>query len=234
MLQGKTVLITSGGTIEKWDDVRGHTNLSKGTMGCLLAEEAFTAGAKVIYMHGYFAKLPEHVEHMQAVRFEGIEDLGRKLKDTLENIQVDAVIMAVAGSDWVIDKVLDQSGKEMTERGKMPSDEPPIIHFKKAPKLLAEIKKWAPDTALVGFKLEATVDVDYLIDRAKLRMETSNAEFMVANTSKSLYGKDEPHFIIGKDGQVIEVSGKEQTAKKLIEMLENTSLSPKEKYGVPS
>ena len=234
MLQGKTVLITSGGTIEKWDDVRGHTNLSKGTMGCLLAEEAFTAGAKVIYMHGYFAKLPKHVEHMQAVRFEGIEDLGRKLKDTLENIQVDAVIMAVAGSDWVIDKVLDQSGKEMTERGKMPSDEPPIIHFKKAPKLLAEIKKWAPDTALVGFKLEATVDVDYLIDRAKLRMETSNAEFMVANTSKSLYGKDEPHFIIGKDGQVIEVSGKEQTAKKLIEMLENTSLSPKEKYGVPS
>ena len=39
MLQGKTVLITSGGTFEKWDNVRGHTNLSKGTMGCYLAEE---------------------------------------------------------------------------------------------------------------------------------------------------------------------------------------------------
>ena len=227
MLQGKTVLITSGGTMEKWDDVRGHTNLSKGTMGCLLAEEAFEAGAEVIYMHGYFAKLPKHVEHMKAVRFEGIEDLGRKLKDTLENSPVDVVIMAVAGSDWVIDKVLDQSGREMTERGKMPSDEPPIIHFKKAPKLLAEIKKWAPGTTLVGFKLEATEDVDYLIGRAELRMETSNAAFMVANTSKSLYGKEEPHFIISRDGQVIEVSGKEQTAKELMELLENESLYQK-------
>ena len=231
MLQGKTVLITSGGTMEKWDDVRGHTNLSKGTMGCLLAEKAFEAGAEVIYMHGYFAKLPEHAGHMKAVRFEGIEDLGRKLKDTLENSPVDVVIMAVAGSDWVIDKVLDQSGREMTERGKMPSDEPPIIHFKKAPKLLAEIKKWAPGTTLVGFKLEATEDVDYLIGRAKLRMETSNAAFMVANTSKSLYGKEEPHFIISMDGQVIEVSGKEQTAKELMELLENERLS--QKMGTP-
>ncbi|MGM9950077.1 MAG: phosphopantothenoylcysteine decarboxylase [Lysinibacillus sp.] len=234
MLKGKTVLITSGGTMEKWDDVRGHTNLSKGTMGCLLAEKAFEAGAEVIYMHGYFAKLPVHAEHMQLVRFEGIEDLGSKLKGMLEREQVDVVIMAVAGSDWVIDKVLDQSGREMTERGKMPSDEPPIIHFKKAPKLLAEIKKWAPDTTLVGFKLEATEDVDYLIGRAKLRMDMSDAQFMVANTSKSLYGKDEPHFIVKQNGDMMEVSGKEQTAKMLMDMLENNILSRQGKNGLSS
>lgn len=234
MLQEKTVLITSGGTMEKWDDVRGHTNLSKGTMGCLLAEKAFAAGAKVIYMHGYFTKLPEHAEHMQLVRFEGIENLSSKLKRILESEQVDVVIMAVAGSDWIIDKVFDQSGKEITEKGKMPSDEPPIIHFKKAPKILAEIKKWAPETTLVGFKLEATEDADYLIGRAKLRMETSNAQIMVANTSKSLYGKDEPHFIIKQNGEMIETSGKDQTAQSLIETLNNEFLIQKEKLGVLS
>lgn len=231
MLQGKTVLITSGGTMEKWDDVRGHTNLSKGTMGGMLAEKALAAGAKVIYMHGYFAKLPEHAEQMQLVRFEGIEDLGSKLKGMLEQKQVDVVIMAVAGSDWVIDKVFNQSGKEMTEKGKMPSDEPPVIHFKKAPKLLAEIKKWAPHTTLVGFKLEATEDMDYLISRARLRMETSDAQMMVANTSKSLYGKEEPHLLIKRNGEIQEVSGKEQAAQSLIEALKE-ELSDKEHTGM--
>ena len=232
MLQGKTVVITSGGTMEKWDDVRGHTNLSKGTMGCLLAEKAFAGGANVIYMHGYFAKLPEHADQMQLVRFGGIEDLGVKLKEKLESGQVDAVIMAVAGSDWVIDKVFDQSGKEMTEKGKMPSDEPPIIHFKKAPKLLAEIKKWSPKTTLIGFKLEATEDIEYLINRAKLRMEASGAQMMVANTSKSLYGKEEPHFIIKQHGEIVETSGKELTAVSLIEMLKDEFVSLKEKTGI--
>ena len=58
MLKGKKLLITSGGTFEKWDNVRGHTNLSKGIMGCYLADYAYKKGADVIYMHGYFTQLP--------------------------------------------------------------------------------------------------------------------------------------------------------------------------------
>lgn len=217
-LEGKKVLITSGGTLEKWDRVRGHTNLSKGTMGCFLAEAAFSMGAEVIYLHGYFTKLPKHKESMRLIGFEGIEDLGDKVKDIVQSEKVDFVIMAAAGSDWLIDKVYDQSGNLMTEKGKMPSDEPPIIHFKKAPKVLGQIKSWAPETTLIGFKLEATEDIQYLIERAKLRMEESRAEFMVANSSNSLYG-DVQHFIISRNGEVVEVEGKEKTAKALMEIL---------------
>jgi len=218
-LQGKKVLITSGGTLEKWDNVRGHTNLSKGAMGCFLAEAALSAGAEVIYLHGYFAKLPENASKMRLIMFEGIEDLGAKIKAVVQDEFVDFLIMAAAGSDWIIDKVFDQSGNLMEEKGKMPSDEPPIIHFKKAPKILGQIKAWSPDTTLIGFKLEATEDLDYLISRAKLRMDSSNAEFMVANSSKSLYGMDEPHFIVAKDGEVVRMDGKEKTASKLLEIL---------------
>ncbi|KGR90489.1 hypothetical protein CD30_11140 [Ureibacillus massiliensis 4400831 = CIP 108448 = CCUG 49529] len=218
-LQGKKVLITSGGTLEKWDRVRGHTNLSKGTMGCFLAEAALTKGAEVIYLHGYFAKLPENAKSMRTVMFEGIEDLANKMKEIIQSEQVDFVIMAAAGSDWVIDKVYDQSGNLMDEKGKMPSDEPPIIHFKKAPKVLGQIKQWDTKLTLIGFKLEATDDIDFLIKRAKLRMESSNAEYMVANSSNSLYGKDEPHFIISSNGDVTRVEGKEKTANTLFEIL---------------
>lgn len=219
MLQGKTIVITSGGTLEKWDQVRGHTNLSKGIMGCYLAEAAIDAGAKVIYLHGYFAKLPARIKQMYPISFEGIVDLGDQLKTLLQQEKIDIVIMAAAGSDWVIDKVFDQSGNELTEKGKMPSDEPPIIHFKKAPKLLPEIKKWAPEVKLVGFKLEATSDIDYLLQRARLRMESANAAMMVANSSLSLYGNGEPHYIVKQSGEVIQVNGKEATAHALITQL---------------
>ncbi|MFJ7732526.1 phosphopantothenoylcysteine decarboxylase [Lysinibacillus sp. NPDC097231] len=219
-LQGKTVLITSGGTLEKWDRVRGHTNLSKGSMGCYLAEAALAAGADVLYMHGYFAQLPTSQDKMRTVPFEGIEDLGNKVRQAVQEEKVDIVIMAAAGSDWVIDKVYDQSGNLMEEAGKMPSDEPPIIHFKKAPKILGQIKDWQPNVTLIGFKLEATSDVDFLLARARLRMDSANAQFMVANSSQSLYGEDEPHWIVPAEGQPIKVMGKEQTAKALMECLQ--------------
>lgn len=219
-LQGKTVLITSGGTLEKWDRVRGHTNLSKGTMGCYLAEAALAAGANVVYMHGYFAQLPENHNKMTLIKFEGIEDLGQKVCHAVQQQQVDIVIMAAAGSDWVIDKVYDQSGNLMEEAGKMPSDEPPIIHFKKAPKVLGQIKGWQPKVTLVGFKLEATDDEEFLLARARLRMETANAQFMVANSSQSLYGGDEPHWIVPAEGQPIKVMGKQQTAQALMACLQ--------------
>lgn len=218
MLTGKKVVITSGGTFEKWDNVRGHTNLSKGTMGCYLAEAALAKGAHVIYMHGVFAQQPLNKEAMQRIQFEGIEDLGEQLKNLLQKEPIDYVIMAVAGSDWLIDKVFDQSGNELTEKGKMPSDEPPIIHFKKAPKILAQIKNWAPKTTLVGFKLEATNDEAYLIERASLRMEAAQANYMVANSSQSLYGVMEPHYIIDQSGQVIKVDGKQAAANALIDL----------------
>ncbi|WP_233549431.1 phosphopantothenoylcysteine decarboxylase [Lysinibacillus yapensis] len=218
-LEGKKVLITSGGTLEKWDNVRGHTNLSKGTMGCYLAEAALEAGGEVIYLHGYFAQLPANASLMKTIMFEGIEDLGNKIQSIVSSEFIDFVIMAAAGSDWIIDQVYDQKGNLMEENGKMPSDEPPIIHFKKAPKILGQIKGWSPETTLIGFKLEATENVDYLIDRAKLRMDSSNADFMVANSSKSLYGLNEPHFIVKKDGEIIKSNGKQNTAYKLFEVL---------------
>ncbi|GGG19053.1 hypothetical protein GCM10007425_12000 [Lysinibacillus alkalisoli] len=218
-ITGKTVLITSGGTLEKWDNVRGHTNLSKGIMGCYLAEAALAAGANVIYVHGYFAKLPNHAEQMCLIGFEGIEHLGSIIQQYVQEEKVDIVIMAAAGSDWLVDKVFDQSGNELTEQGKMPSDEPPIIHFKKAPKILPQIKKWQPNVTLIGFKLEATTDEVELKKRAMKRMQTSQAQFMVANSSASLYGEHEPHWIIAANGEVIRVEGKEATAQQLMKIV---------------
>ena len=68
-------------------------------------------------------------------------------------------------------------------------------------------------------KLEATDDLNYLLGRAKIRMDSSDAAYMVANSSKSLYGNGEPHFIVGRDGNFVQTDGKQETAVRLIEIL---------------
>ena len=78
---------------------------------------------------------------MRLIQFEGLYDLGEKIKNIVQSEHIVIVIMGAAGSDWVVDKVLDQREYPLLEAGKMPSDEPPIIHFKKAPKILSQIKK---------------------------------------------------------------------------------------------
>lgn len=93
-MQEKKVLITSGGRLEKWDQVRGHTNLAKGTIGRIIAEELMTKGAHVIYLHGYFAEKPMDVNNQLELHpFEGIIDLQDKMKSIITHEKVDAVIM---------------------------------------------------------------------------------------------------------------------------------------------
>ncbi|WP_242220576.1 phosphopantothenoylcysteine decarboxylase [Bacillus cereus group sp. BfR-BA-01380] len=215
-MKGKKVLITSGGCLEKWDKVRGHTNLSTGKMGKLLAEEALKNGASVIYLHGYFAEKPEAAHNLSSHSFEGIIDLQDKMKQIITSEKVDIVIMAAAGSDWVIDKIVDQEGNVMDKSGKLSSDMPPVIHFKKAPKVLAQIKQWDPGVLLVGFKLESGISQQELITRAQIRMEGAQADFIVANASHALYTSETNHYIISKDSEVQVCTDKANTAKSLI------------------
>jgi phosphopantothenoylcysteine synthetase/decarboxylase len=220
-LTGKKVLITSGGTLEKWDLVRGHTNLAKGTMGCHLAEEALSSGAEVIYLHGYFAGLPQNHDRMRVVSFEGIQDLSNKIEQLVRNEPIHSVIMAAAVSDWVVDKIVGADGEICSEMGKISSDNPPVIHFKKAPKVITEIKSWNPSLILVGFKLEHNADYHYLMDRSRQRMDMWRADYVVANTSGSLYSDQAAHYIVSKDGSVQSCTRKSETAQAIIRILEN-------------
>lgn len=217
-LTGKTILITSGGTLEKWDKVRGHTNMATGTMGTYLAEEAQKLGATIIYLNGYFAKKPSNTDNLSLITFEGIEDLRDKIKHIVTTQAIDAVIMAAAGSDWLVDEILDQQGNPIAEAGKLSSDEPPIIKFKKAPKILPQIKTWNHDLTLVGFKLEDATN-DELVARATKRMATSKASFMVANQSSSLYTPDVDHYIIDEAGNYTVFAGKRAAAQGLMATL---------------
>ncbi|WP_113708528.1 phosphopantothenoylcysteine decarboxylase [Bacillus cereus] len=221
MMKGKKILITSGGCLEKWDQVRGHTNLAKGTIGRMIAEEAMSKGAHVIYLHGYFAEKPDAASaQLELHPFEGIIDLQDKMKSIITHEKIDAVIMAAAGSDWIVEKICDQDGNILDMNGKISSDIAPIIHFQKAPKVLKQIKQWDPEIVLVGFKLESDINEKELIQRASERMAQSKANLMVANSPHSLYSHAAIHHVVDEEGAVFVCEGKKETAKEIINSLE--------------
>jgi phosphopantothenate---cysteine ligase (CTP) len=115
-LTNKKILITSGGTIEKWDQVRGHTNLAKGTIGCYIAEELLAKGAQVYYLHGYFVKTPATHPNLITFQFEGILHLQEQMERILEQEEIDVVIMSAAVSDWQVEKICDQQGNSGNAR----------------------------------------------------------------------------------------------------------------------
>ncbi|MDN5708934.1 MAG: hypothetical protein L0G95_05805 [Planococcus sp. (in: firmicutes)] len=223
---GRTVLITSGGCLEKWDKVRGHTNLATGNMGKLIAEEFLKQGAAVIYLHGYFSVKPvmDEGQNLQLVCFEGILDLEEQMKKIISLKKIDAVIMAAAGSDWIIDYVTDQNGELISQEGKISSDNPPVIHLKKAPKILKQIKSWDANLLLIGFKLESDLDKAELVKRAEIRMLDSDADYMVANSSDSLYTQEAVHYIFDKKMKMNEYVNKQEAAKGIAEAVEMTLL----------
>ena len=134
--------------------------------------------------------------------------------------KVDAVIMAAAGSDWIVEKICDQDGNVLNMNGKISSDIAPIIHFQKAPKVLKQIKEWDPETVLVGFKLESDLNEEELFERAKNRMKEARANVMIANSPHSLYSRGAVHYVIGQDGKGQLCNGKDETAKEIVKRLE--------------
>lgn len=58
----KYILIITGGCIEKWDNVRGHTNLSTGSIGVYLSQAFSEYNFNIYYLSGYTSKKPKNTK----------------------------------------------------------------------------------------------------------------------------------------------------------------------------
>ncbi len=87
----------------------------------MIAEEVLAQGATVTYLHGYFAEKPSGKDsrNLKLESFEGILDLQEKMKAIILNKKIDVVIMTAAGSDWIVDKMLDQDGNFISQNGEV-------------------------------------------------------------------------------------------------------------------
>jgi phosphopantothenoylcysteine synthetase/decarboxylase len=202
-LTDKRILITSGPTRAHIDAVRYISNRSSGRLGRRIALEALALGARVTHVIGpqSAAVAPDDVSpqewgRLRTVPVETVVDLLQALQQELTSPErYDALVHAMAVLDYV---------PEQTRTDKVPGNRKSWeVRFVPTPKVIRQVKVWSPRTFLVGFKLEADVDEDRLLEIALAAMRASRADLVVANDLKLIRDETHPALIVGSGGTVL-------------------------------
>ena len=189
--EGKRVLVTSGATEEYIDGVRVITNHSSGKMGCALAEAAAERGAEVVLVHGRMSvPVPEGVA--KAVRVHTtLEMMDAVLAETEA---ADVIVMAAAPADYRPKETFTSKLKSETL----------TMEFVKNPDIAKAVGERKGGRKLVVFSAET----DSLIDNAKKKVASKNADLAVANDvtkeGAGFYCDTNIASLVGRNGEVRE------------------------------
>ena len=221
------IVITAGGTSERIDDVRTITNSSTGSLGFAIgnAFKEVEEVEKIYYLHGKRAVWPEDAT-VEPVEIGGAMDLKENLTRILQEDTIDAVIHAMAVSDYMVHQVttLDKlMGTEDPEHAqdlsgnKISSDiDDLIIHMKRSPKVISIIKETSPDTTLVGFKLLSGVPHEELIDVGYRLLQKNNCDFVMANDLREIGRDFHKGYLIHKDKSYDSMNTNEEIAQMIV------------------
>jgi phosphopantothenate-cysteine ligase len=234
----KTVLITSGGTVEAIDGVRGITNFATGKLGAIIADTL--KDAKVFLIKGSNAAIPKNLSQnitiIEATDTQSVQDA---IESVMNNNHVDYFIHSMAISDYTIDKVVSidelidsineystyskndiinliKNPPTITNRNKVSSTiKQPLIYLKQTPKIIATIKEKWPHVKLIGFKLLNNVSKEELINVAKASLEKTKAEYIIANDLSQISNLNHKAYILSDKGILIETLTKQELANSL-------------------
>ena len=165
-LQGRTLLVTAGPTIEPIDPVRYISNHSSGKMGYALAEELRDRGADVILVTGRTAlPIPDG---MQALEVTTADEMYAAALHAFE--RCDGAVMCAAVADYAPVSVADRKIKKESEVRS--------IELRPTRDIAAAIGEIKGPRLLVGFALET----DHGLEHAEDKLERKNMDMIVLNS----------------------------------------------------
>jgi phosphopantothenate-cysteine ligase len=211
MKDNMKIVITAGGTSEPIDDVRRITNSSTGSLGYAIGSAFVNEWGdqidKIYYLHGMHAKYVDN-PLVEPVEIGGVMDLQRELTEILTREHIDAVVHAMAVSDYMVDQVT--TVRQI--RGDAPEDAPVVsgnkisssiedlaVILKQSPKVIGEIKKLSPSTHLVGFKLLSGVPHEELIDVGYKLLQKNSCDYVLANDLQEIGKGRHKGYLIHQD-----------------------------------
>lgn len=170
-LKNKRILITCGPTWVPIDAVRVVSNVSSGELGQRIALDCARAGARVTLLEGPVSA-PLSSRAIRILKFSFFDELQSLLKREVRK-NTDAVIHAAAVADYKFKKPL---------RYKLSSQKKTLkLEFIATPKLIRTIKRFAPKTFLVGFKLESKISRKSAYRKARNLFRAADCDVVVAN-----------------------------------------------------
>ncbi len=210
-LDGETVLVTAGPTIEPIDPVRYITNHSSGKMGYALARAAVRRGARVVLVTGP-TDLPDPLD-VRVVRVA----TARQMRDAVlaEAGAATVIIKAAAVCDWR--PAREAAGKIKKRDGRVAA-----LELEPNPDILKELgQRKRPGQILIGFAAE-THDMEV---NARAKLAEKNLDAVVANdvtrTDAGFHVDTNEVVIFTADGQRIGVPkmAKDRVADRILALV---------------
>lgn len=211
-LRGRRILVSVGGTRERWDDVRFLGNRSSGRQGFALVRSAVARGAEVMAVVGSVEDSAP--AGCTIVRVESAEQMRQAMHEAVAEFSPDIVVMAAAVADF---RPADGGGAGVT--GKISKESldaagsaVPDLALERTTDVLAELvaKRGShPLPTIVGFAAETPGTGETLADRAVAKLRRKGCDFLVANTvtGGAVFGEaDTSVVIVGANGQRRELS----------------------------
>ena len=232
------VVITSGGTSERIDNVRKITNSSSGKLGSVISDklnELLNDEHKIFYVCSKKAIKPSDLNNVEIIEIEDTSDLVRETTRLLNEYKIDYFIHSMAVSDYTVEYVTneikykkylenaDYNSLFIDRESKISSYEDNLfIKLKRTPKVISLIKEISPSTHLIGFKLLDKVSEEELIDVAYNLKVKNKCDLVLANDLDSIRNGSHIGYLIRDKNNYLKVNGKEDIAINLVkEMLKN-------------
>lgn len=199
--------MTCGPTWVAIDPVRVISNHSTGELGHTIARQLKKAGAKVTVLEGPVThRLQE--KSIRTVKFSFYDELAGLVNKELGK-NYNCMIHAAAVSDY---------RPKNTRSSKLSSELSELqLNLVPTAKIIEKIKRIAPKTFLVGFKLELSENQKTILKKARYLIQKANCDLVVAN---SLNGKSYRGYIIDEGQHVVaEAKTRNGIAGQLINIL---------------
>lgn len=209
-LAGRSIVVTGGPTPVKIDSVRLITNRFRGTLGALIAEELYLAGAESwLILGGGAYRPPAWLPHEIVPTYDEYRE---RVREALERCGAVAGIFSAAVADYRPKQVLP---------GKTPSGGTlERIELEPTPKVIREVRERCPHLHMVTFKYEEGLSHDQLMEIARRRV-AEGYEAVVANRGEEMGPEHEQvAWLVTDDLGPIRWGSKREIALGLVEYLE--------------
>ncbi|MCS4487682.1 phosphopantothenate--cysteine ligase [Streptococcus sciuri] len=220
------ILITSGGTTEEIDRVRGITNHATGALGSLIAQTFLDKGHDVTLVTTKQAIKPSQHPNLTVKIVSNVNHL-KELLEPLVKTQ-EAIIHSMAVSDYSpiymtdlesvceADDLTSFLNQKNTETKISSDSDYQVLFLKKTPKIISHIKIWNPDILLIGFKLLVNVPKEELFCIARESLRRNQADYILANDLAEIDTKRHHAYLL-TENTAFEAHNKKEIAQLIYE-----------------
>lgn len=223
----RRVLITGGPTNEFIDEVMKITNMSTGSFAMSLANTFSERGYEVDLVLNRCIPTEKINRNVAIYQVETTEEMLREIEDRISEKNYHAMLHTAAVGDYKagftflmkdlaeelfnkkdqlnspedIYKVLMDPESKIDNSSKISSyQEDLTVKLALTPKIIGNLRKWMPDTIIIGCKLLENVPKEELFAVGQRLVNKNDIDFVMANDLADLRDGQSTRYLIGKDG----------------------------------